>query len=279
MRPITTPSYVTTHYHDKNYFLEHIDEIRNGIRGLVKGDQVDVSVVIPAYNEEEKILRTLASLSKTQTSLSAEILIVNNNSSDKTKELAELGGATVITETKQGVQNARTAGLHAAKGKLIINADADTIYTPYWVELMTSPLKNENISMAYGKFAFFPESGAPRLLYFLYETSSDPYKWWLAKTKEEAMFVYGCSSCYRKEQAIAVNGFEHPPGTNEDGYLGYKLRTKFGKLHKVTSNKALAWTSDRRLIEGGGVFSSFTKRFRKALTQKIDTSNLEQSSN
>ncbi|MDI3322276.1 glycosyltransferase [Pinibacter soli] len=277
MRPITTPSYVTTHYHDKNYFLEHIDEIRKGIQSLIKGDQIDVSVVIPAYNEEEKILRTLASLSKTQTNLSVEILIVNNNSFDKTKELAERGGANVITETKQGVQNARTAGLHAAKGKLIINADADTIYTPYWVELMTSPLKDENISMAYGKFAFFPESGAPRLLYFLYETSSDPYKWWLAKTKEEAMFVYGCSSCYRKEQAIAVNGFEHPPGTNEDGYLGYKLRTKFGKLQKVTSNKALAWTSDRRLIEGGGVFASFTRRFRKALTQKIDTSNLEKS--
>lgn len=275
MRPTSIPGYVTTHQHDQAYFLRHINDIRQGISRLQHGTPA-VTVAIPAYNEAANILRTLSSLSKTITNQSVEILVIDNNSTDDTKALAQQAGATVITETKQGVQNARTAGLHAAKGALIINADADTIYTPYWVDLMTAPLKDDAVAMAYGRFSFFPESSTPRLLYFLYETFSDPYKWWLAKTKEEAMFVYGCSSCYRKAQAIAVNGFEHPPGTNEDGYLGYKLRTRFGRLCKVTANKSLAWTSDRRLIEQGGVFPAFTRRFKKAFTQKIDTSNLKE---
>jgi glycosyltransferase involved in cell wall biosynthesis len=275
MRPIFTPAHVASLKHNKAYFLNHINEIRNGILALQKGEPY-VTVSIPAYNEEENILRTLASLSKLKSKHSVEILVVDNNSKDKTCELAELAGATVITETKQGVQNARTAGLHAAKGKLIINGDGDTIYCPQWIDIMTAPLTDENVAMTYGRFSFFPESGTPRWMYFLYETFSDPYKWYLAKTKEEAMFVYGCNSCYRKQQAIAVNGFEHPPGTNEDGYLGYKLRTKFGRLQKVTDNQSLVWTSDRRITEQGGVLSAFTKRFKKAFTQKIDISNLEQ---
>ncbi len=266
MRPIIIPSYIALHRQDFDFHIQHIDEIKRGIQNLAKHHYTDVSVVIPAYNEEEKILRTLASLAATQTELAVEILVIDNNSTDKTKELAQLAGASVITETKPGVQHARTTGLLAAKSKLIINADADTIYSPYWVNHLSKPLQDASISMAYGKFAFFSENGTPRFLHFLYETASDPYKWWLAKTKEEAMFVYGCSSCYRKHQALAVNAFEHPPGANEDGYLGYKLRTHFGKLHKVTSNKALAWTSDRRLIEQGGVWAAFTKRFKLSLS-------------
>lgn len=66
------------------------------------------------------------------------------------------------------------------------------------------------------------------------------------------MYVYGCSSGYRKEQGLQVDGYDHPPDTNEDGYLALKLRSNFGKLHKVTANQALVWTSDRRLMEQGG---------------------------
>ena len=224
----------------------------------------EVTVIIPAYNEEKSILRTLSSLSKTQTSQRVEILVVDNNSSDSTAELIKKSGATYLLEKRQGVKHARTAGLMAAKGKYILNADADSVYSPYWIDLMTLPLRDEKIACTYGRFAFFPEKNTSRGYYFLYESFGDIYKRIIQKLKDEAMYVYGCSSAYRKEQGIAVNGYEHPAGANEDGYMGLKLREKFGCLKRITDNRSLVWTSDRRLNEEGGLITAFINRIKKA---------------
>jgi glycosyltransferase involved in cell wall biosynthesis len=169
-----------------------------------------------------------------------------------------------LFEGKKDVKHARNKGLAEAKGRYILNADADTIYPPQWIDMMTAPLADSNVACTYGKFSFFPDSGTSRLLYFLYECIGDQYKLFIQKSKEEAIYVYGFSSCYRREQGIAVDGYNHPPGSNEDGYLGLKLKQRFGKLVKVRENEALAWTSDRRLQSEGGIFSAFKNRVNKA---------------
>jgi len=79
------------------------------------------------------------------------------------------------------------------------------------------------------------------------------------------MYVYGCNSAFRREQGLAVNGYEHPPGSNEDGYLALKLREKgFGKLNYVDSNNALVWTVDRHLQKDGGLWKAMVKRVKDA---------------
>src|SRR4051812_5697998 len=123
MRPLSIPPYVLEHKHDKAYFLENIESIRARIKSLNTGTP-EVSVIIPAYNEEETILRTLSSLSRTATKKSVEIIVVNNNSKDRTQELAQLAGATCFFEGQQGVKHARNKGLAGASGKYVINADA-----------------------------------------------------------------------------------------------------------------------------------------------------------
>lgn len=259
IRPLKIPSYIEAYKYDAQWFLDHIAEIREGIQRL-HSDEPDVTVSIPAYNEEASILKNLWSLSKTITNQKVEILVVNNNSSDRTQELIELSGANWIIEKEQGVRHARNSGLAAAKGKIILNADADSIYSPYWVDLLSLPLKDNSIACAYGRFAFISEGPSKRFNYFLYETMGDIFKGVLQRNKDEAMYVYGCSSAYRKEQGLLVEGYNHPPDANEDGYLALKLRTRFGKLHKITSNRSLVWTSDRRLMEQGGLFKAFLAR-------------------
>ncbi|MEN9684509.1 MAG: hypothetical protein RLZZ28_295, partial [Bacteroidota bacterium] len=71
-----------------------------------------VTVVIPAWNEEEGILHTLISLANTNTDYPVELLIVDNNSTDGTAALLKSLGVQVLLETKQGVGHARTAGMH-----------------------------------------------------------------------------------------------------------------------------------------------------------------------
>jgi glycosyltransferase involved in cell wall biosynthesis len=265
LRPITLPDFVRNEQHSPEWFLSKIDSIHTDMN-RIQAQNPDVTVVIPAYNEEQTILRTLSSLSKTKSSQKIEILVVDNNSTDNTGELVKKSGAKYIFEEKQGVKYARTAGLYAAKGRYILNADADSIYSPYWVDLMSLPLRHEKIACTYGRFAFFPENDTSRRLYFFYESLGDVYKRAVQKLKDEAMYVYGCSSGFRKEQGILVNGYEHPEGSNEDGYLGLKLRERFGRLKRITANKALVWTSDRRLNDEGGVSKAFMNRLKKSFS-------------
>lgn len=275
MRPVSIPRFVKDHLKSKDYFLEQVADTRARIAQLQKG-KPEISIVIPAYNESANILRTLHALAACNDPRSVEIIVVDNNSKDDTGALAAASGAKVVLQTKQGVQHARTAGLQAAEGKYIVSCDADTIYLPGFVTAMTQPLEDETIACTYGEFSFVSEGSTPRWVHFFYEYLGDPYKWYLKKTKEEAMFVYGFTHAYRKEQGLAVNGYEHPPGTNEDGYMGYKLRTRFGKLKLIHAGDGRAWTIDRRLHLQGGIATSLVNKIRKGFTQKIDTGNLEQ---
>lgn len=64
-----------------------------------------------------------------------EIIVVDNNSTDETAEIASsYSGVTVVSETRaQGITPARNTGIDAANGDVICRIDADTIVPPHWV--------------------------------------------------------------------------------------------------------------------------------------------------
>ncbi|TKC09330.1 glycosyltransferase family 2 protein [Pedobacter frigoris] len=226
-----------------------------------------ISIVMPAYNESHNIVPTLWSLCANNTKLGVEIIVSNNNSSDDTGALASACGVTCIFEGKQGITFARNAGLEVARGKYIVNADADTIYPKDWIEEMVRPLiQDENTAITYGRFAFIPIGSTGRFTYFFYEYLAELSRWYNKKVKDEAVNVYGFNSAFRKEQGLQVEGFNHPPGTNEDGWLAVKLREKgFGVPHYVTAIKAMVWTTDRRIQIDGGLFKGTIKRAKRLL--------------
>ena len=73
MRPVTTPSYIKQLLKYTN--AEKISLINKQYKNLLKGPP-DVTVVIPAYNEEENILNPLLTISANITTLSVEIIVV-----------------------------------------------------------------------------------------------------------------------------------------------------------------------------------------------------------
>lgn len=93
----------------------------------------DYSIIIPAFNEEAYLGGTLASVKISQNSLphrAGEIIVVDNNSTDNTAQVAKSFGATVVFEPVNQISRARNAGAKAAKGKYFIFLDADTLITP-----------------------------------------------------------------------------------------------------------------------------------------------------
>jgi glycosyltransferase involved in cell wall biosynthesis len=89
-----------------------------------------VSVVIPCLNEEENIttcVRTALEVLE-RNGLHGEVIVADNASEDRSAELAEAAGATVVHEPRRGYGSAYLAGLAAARGRFIVMADADLTY-------------------------------------------------------------------------------------------------------------------------------------------------------
>ncbi|MBP9716655.1 MAG: glycosyltransferase family 2 protein [Candidatus Levybacteria bacterium] len=82
-----------------------------------------ISVVFPAYNEEENIAAAILDFRKLK--IIDEILVIDNNSKDKTNKIAKSKKAKVIKETKQGYGYALRKGLREAKGDLIVLCEPD----------------------------------------------------------------------------------------------------------------------------------------------------------
>lgn len=82
-----------------------------------------VSLVIPAHNEEDTIVQVVEEFR--QDPRLDEILVVENNCTDRTAELAQAAGARVVSESKPGYGSALMAGMTQAKGDILVLTEAD----------------------------------------------------------------------------------------------------------------------------------------------------------
>lgn len=113
-----------------------------------------VSVVVPAYNEENYIKNCLDSLMK-QKVKPDEIILVDNNCTDKTIEIASQYPVRIVKEQRQGIIPARNRGFDEALGEVIVRTDADTILPPDWIKRIKEDFENDDIIALSGKVAFY----------------------------------------------------------------------------------------------------------------------------
>jgi len=95
-----------------------------------------VSFVVPAYNEEALIEACLIAITGeiSRTRCRAEIIVVNNGSTDATRRIASsIPNVKVIDEPQRGLVQARKAGYFVSKGEFIANIDADTMLPEGWL--------------------------------------------------------------------------------------------------------------------------------------------------
>jgi hypothetical protein len=100
-----------------------------------------VSVVLPCYNEEDGIRVTLADMP----SLVDEVIVVDNNCTDRTAQVAAEMGAKVIVETKPGYGAAYKAGFRAATGDIIVAMDGDATYPRGFIPILLDVLIDEDL--------------------------------------------------------------------------------------------------------------------------------------
>jgi glycosyltransferase involved in cell wall biosynthesis len=117
-----------------------------------------ISVVIPAYNEDQYLFNALDSLVNQITNSPFEVIVVDNNSTDQTVEIAQKYSnkldLRIVTEKKQGILHARNKGFDSAKGEIIARLDADSVADPTWIALMQKYFNEEGIVGLAGSFYY-----------------------------------------------------------------------------------------------------------------------------
>ena len=108
----------------------------------------DLSFLIPAYNEEESIGPLLKNIKTLYPD--SKISVIDNNSNDKTAEIASNIGAEVIFEKKQGKAHAMRTGFENSDSKYVIMLDADNTYDPIDAIKLVEPLKKGEVDLVLG---------------------------------------------------------------------------------------------------------------------------------
>jgi glycosyltransferase involved in cell wall biosynthesis len=117
---------------------------------------MDVSIVVPFYNEEKHIKQCIqALLSLDYPRDRYEILTVNNNSTDRSVEIvSSYPEVRLLHEKKQGDFPARNVGVSNARGEIIAFTDSDTAPYPEWLRQAMEAMRDQNTALVVGNLQF-----------------------------------------------------------------------------------------------------------------------------
>jgi len=225
----------------------------------------EVSVLMPVWNEEENLLRTLSTFAEQATTRKVELVLLNNNSTDRTQEIIDRCGVRSVFVPTQGISFARQAGLEAAKGTYHLCSDGDSFYPPGWIDAMVAELQKPTTSVAHGRHSFIPTENDGRIVLGLYELLAESL-FDIRRKNREYLNVLGFNFAFRTADGKKVGGFNTSRPRWSDGWMAMSLM-ELGKIVCINSDDARVWTSARRLIADGSLGKAFKRRIKKEIVR------------
>jgi glycosyltransferase involved in cell wall biosynthesis len=121
-----------------------------------------ITIVIPTMNEEEGVGEVIDSIHKALdgTEFDYDVMIVDTNSKDRTKDIARERGALVVEEPRRGYGRAYKTGFERAKGDLIATLDADCTYPAEDIPKLARLLETDDLDFITTNRFAYPEEGA-----------------------------------------------------------------------------------------------------------------------
>lgn len=207
--------------------------------------QTDYSIIVPAYNEAAWLPDTLQALATAMNAvtLRGEIIVTDNNSTDRTAGIARQHGAQVVFEAINQISRARNAGARVAQGRYLVFVDADTIVSP---ALLKAALDN----LVSGRCI-----GGGAVVQF-----ADNVTWAVQRTidvwnllSRSLRLAAGCFLYCTHEAFEQTGGFSEAVYASEEIWLSRRLR-RYGRrkgkrfciitaTHVVSSGRKLRWFS------------------------------------
>lgn len=203
-----------------------------------------ISVVIPCWNEEKNIRRTLLKLNhQTIPREDYEVIIVDGGSKDRTREIAKKMGARVIMQKREGIGGARNDGFLAAKAEFIATTDADCIVPNQWLEIFLEDFQDPRVVAVTGPDGPIEKNWKSRLTYFILRCFIQ------GMTLFNLYGTAGTNSAFRKSAFIKCGGYKSLPHS-DDVEIAFRIKN-LGKI--VYDIRTFVNLSVRRLEDQGYV--------------------------
>lgn len=221
------------------------------------------SVIVCAYNEEQFLSECLQSLLR-QTRPPDEIIVVNNASTDRTREIAaQTAGVRVIDEDRRGLVWARDAGYQAARGEILVYLDADCRAPSRWLEHVAQEFAGPRRPVAVtGPYRFYDWDLMGRALIRTYDVTIAPATHYLAQSVlRVGAVLYGGNFAVARHALEDIGGFDTSIEFHgEDTNLARRL-VKVGRVRLCQA--CYLYTSARRYKAQGRskVFRVYIRNF------------------
>jgi glycosyltransferase involved in cell wall biosynthesis len=200
-------------------------------RSLYLEDPIEaqsVSIIIPTFNGASRIGNCLDALLQQVTGRDAEILVVNDGSTDNTADVVErYSGIRLITQANAGPAAARNRGALEARGTIILFTDDDCVPMPDWLDAMIEPFEDPEVVGLRGVYRTHQKRLAARFVQIEYE---DRYR--LMADLPSIDFVDTYSAAFRRDRFLEMTGYDlsFPVACAEDIELSYRMSARGWKM-------------------------------------------------
>lgn len=195
------------------------------------------SAIIPTLNEEENIGKVVESLKKS--TIIKEVIVVDCDSEDKTREIAKSEGAKVVTSPIKGVGYQRNLGAKLAKSKIIIFFDADVSISDNFVEKLVDKFNNRGLDVACPIFLTNSQNPVVNILHYL-------FSFFFLITQK--LIPSGAGPCIitKKDFFVKCGGFDDQLVFEDIEFI--RRAAKIGKYGVINEKITV---SDRRFVNQG----------------------------
>lgn len=220
-----------------------------------------LTLVIPVYNEESHLKACLEAVAA-QADKPDEVIIVDNNSTDKTVEIAKsFPFVKVFNEKEQGVTHARNTGFNLAQSDIIGRIDADTRIDKNWVARLRKVFADNKVAAATGPVYWY-DMPLKEKNYI----AEHAFKKLLYKYDKEFPFLLGANMAIRRTEWEKIrNNLCHDKDIHEDMDLAIHLYQN-GR-HIVYDASLRAGASARRFDSGPEAFFEYSDMMRDSFAK------------
>jgi glycosyltransferase involved in cell wall biosynthesis len=229
--------------------------------------EICYSIIIPAYNEAAYLPATLTAAAAAQRAVAApgEIIVVDNNSTDATAQIARTAGVGLAFEAIRQIARARNAGVRLARGRHFVFVDADTLINPALLAATIDLLESGAYCGGGSRVRFENETpGFARFTAHMWDRLAIRYQ-----------LAAGCYMFVTRRAYDAVGGFSQQLYAGEDLKFARAVRRwggRTGQKFKIltehpplTSSRKLQWftSAERVLAVTLMLFFPITARFKR----------------
>jgi glycosyltransferase involved in cell wall biosynthesis len=205
-------------------------------------NSVKISIIVPAFNEERLLARTLARIDSARlvferAGWESEVIVCDNNSTDRTGEIARIAGARVVFEPVNQIARARNTGAAAAAGDWLVFIDADSQPGPGLFADVAGQIRSGRCLAGGSTIRLEGDHRLARLVVFIWNWKSRLRRWMAGS------FIFCETAAFKR-----IGGFNQELFVAEELDLSIRLK----ELARATDRKIVILhrhpllTSDRR---------------------------------